>query len=442
MKTIFKFVTFYFGILLASFLFFACSDDASSLITITSRTCTISYETSYGTAPKSKTVDVSYEITSEDLPILSSNSNFTFKGWSKTENGTTFVQEGTIITKNTVLYAIWLSSDSIYVNEAENYIYSATSDINVKLVGELSKENLSDIILAINSILYKVDLDLSETTGISAIYNEAFSNCQNLKSISLPKSVLLIGNKAFMKCYNLSNVAISSGVKVIGSYAFSDCTSLESITVPSNVSVIGDYAFTTCTKLKTVNLPSSITKISNGLFNFCTNLESITIPTSVTNIGEKAFYKCEGLQSLKIPESVTEIGYGAFSDCSNLSEITLPESITSIADYLFSACTSLKEIKIPESVTTIGNYAFNYCLGLTSVTIPANVTKIGIAAFKWCDPKENGSLTSAVFKNVENWKVTKNNASINLSNTVLSNYSDAAKYLYNTYSEYIWTRSE
>lgn len=183
----------------------------------------------------------------------------------------------------------------------------------------------------------------------------------------------------------IKNIVISDGISYIEQDAFYDCINLESITIPDSVTEIGSYAFAYCKRLTNITIPNSVIYIDEGAFDGCNNLTSITIPGSVTEIGYKAFYYCQSLTSIIIPDSVTSIGAATFEGCTSLTSVMLGNSVTSIGDYAFAFCTSLTSITIPDSVTSINKRAFNGCTSLTSVTIPNSVTSIGDATFYGCD---------------------------------------------------------
>ena len=107
----------------------------------------------------------------------------------------------------------------------------------------------------------------------------------------------------------------------IPSNAFLNCRDLTSITIPDSVTSIGEYAFGNCSSLTSITIPDGVTSIGNGGFAGCSSLTSITIPDSVTSIGNGAFFGCEGLTSITIPDGVTSIGYQAFENCSGLTTV-------------------------------------------------------------------------------------------------------------------------
>jgi len=264
------------------------------------------------------------------------------------------------------------------------------------------------------------------------IFDEAFSGCMKLTTVTIPASVTSIGDRAFRECRSLTSVTIPASVTSIGDRAFCECRSLTSVTIPEGVTSIGDGAFERCSSLTSVTIPASVTSIGNYAFERCEALVSIdvaddneiykdingnlytgdgktliqyavgkaedsfNIPDGVESIARYAFARCSSLESISIPASVTSIGDCAFERCSSLTSVTIPASVTSIGDRAFSGCSSLTSVEIPASVTSIGNYAFEYCSSLESISIPASVTSIGNSAFEFCSSLESISIPASV----------------------------------------------
>lgn len=114
------------------------------------------------------------------------------------------------------------SDDKITAANAASVISGLSSGTyTVKVTGEIDNNTLTDIKTALTyNSRVKVNLDLSETTGLTSIGYQAFYGCGNLVGIVIPDSVTSIGSEAFYQCYNLSSVTIGRGVTYIGSYAF------------------------------------------------------------------------------------------------------------------------------------------------------------------------------------------------------------------------------
>ena len=124
--------------------------------------------------------------------------------------------------------------------------------------------------------------------------------------------------------------------------AFRDCINLTSVTIPNSVPVIS--GFSNCTSLTSVNIPNSATDIFSYAFEGCTSLTAVNIPNSVTEIGWSAFAGCSSLTSVNIPNSVTEIDASAFADCSNLTAVNIPNSVIWIGAGAFYNCSQLSQV--------------------------------------------------------------------------------------------------
>ena len=142
---------------------------------------------------------------------------------------------------------------------------------------------------------------------------KTYSNTIN--KVVIQPGVTSIGKNAFSGCENLKSITIPEGVTSIGGNAFGGCSSLTSITIPEGVTSIGKYAFDGCENLKSITIPEGVTSIEDETFQWCSSLMSITIPKSVTSIGWYAFEGCVSLTSITIPKGVTSIGWIAFEGC-------------------------------------------------------------------------------------------------------------------------------
>ena len=134
-------------------------------------------------------------------------------------------------------------------------------------------------------------------------------------------------------------------VTSIGKEAFLDCGDLVSVTIPNTVIAILDHAFTGCKSLTGVTIPNSVKYINWGAFGECASLASISIPNSVTSIAPNMFEKCYSLTSIIIPNSIISIGAWAFRDCSSLSSIDIPETVEEIGEGAFRDCKQLKTVR-------------------------------------------------------------------------------------------------
>ena len=250
------------------------------------------------------------------------------------------------------------------------------------------------------------------TYSVTSIGSYAFTDCDNLTSLTIPSSVTSMENSAFSGCSGLTSIIVEAGNPVYDSR--NNCNAIiETQTntllvgcmmtvIPNSVTSIGNNAFYYNTNLNAIEIPNSIISIGNWAFGGCTSLTSIAIPESVMSIGLNPFFDCSSLSSILvagdnpyydgrdnsnalietetnkiiagcqktvIPNSVTSIGHSAFCGCSGLTLITIPNSVTNIGYMAFENCTGLTSILIPNSVIDIEDYAFNGCTGLTSIVV-------------------------------------------------------------------------
>ena len=212
----------------------------------------------------------------------------------------------------------------------------------------------------------------------TAIGDDAFYGCTDLKSVTIPEKVTSIGSNAFRDCIGITSIVIPSRVDTIGVGAFKDCTALSSFEIKSNVlQYTGQYGdsdiFAGCKSLKTIKLTGKMKYIPDAMFEGANYLKSIVIPDSVTSIGVNSFSRCTSLQQITIPKSVTIIDDSAFEDCNALQSISLPENLTKLGNWVFSRCENLNNLVIPSRVQSIGCYAFNGCSSLSNLEIKSGV---------------------------------------------------------------------
>ncbi|MFA7081604.1 MAG: leucine-rich repeat domain-containing protein [Bacteroidales bacterium] len=137
-----------------------------------------------------------------------------------------------------------------------------------------------------DSIYYRITSSIIPYTAsvtFKGSYHFSYDN-EYKGSVSIPDSVQYNGH--YYK------------VTAIGHNAFQNCTELTSITIPNSVTLIDDYAFHHCTGLTSMVIPNSVTLINSYAFAVCNELTSITIPNSVSHIDFSAFGGCTGLTSI------------------------------------------------------------------------------------------------------------------------------------------------
>ena len=264
---------------------------------------------------------------------------------------------------------------------------------------------------------------------VTNIGGNTFTDCRDVRSVSIPRTITTIGELAFAGCDYLTSITIPNWITSIGYGAFEGCSGLKTFTIPNSVTSIADYAFE---NIKNINYSGNadgspwgaltVNGIIDNGFVYSdaekTNLtayigeeENVVIPDAVKNIGNYAFDGCTGITLVTIPNFVTSIGTLAFNNVkiivyagnatgepwgATTCGITVDEDGFVYGDankkQLVAYIGNATNISIPESVTSIGSNAFNNCSNLTSVIVPNSVTSIGSGAFNGCSSLVSISL--------------------------------------------------
>lgn len=178
---------------------------------------------------------------------------------------------------------------------------------------------------------------------VVAIGNSAFANNNNITDVTISTNIHVIGDDAFRNCSKLTNISADT-LSSIGERAFYGCIALTSFEASAYIiqdgeratiynTNIGKAAFKGCTALKTVNIQAqlyapegctSASWASNGIgayaFENCTSLIKCTF--DVSYVGEDAFRNCSSLTSLTLL-GIRSIPKGTFRGCSSLISLTL-----------------------------------------------------------------------------------------------------------------------
>ena len=140
----------------------------------------------------------------------------------------------------TILLFVLLSMMSFKVN-AQVYIDGIYYSINNSRASVVEGFGYSGHISIPESIEYKGTI-----YDVTSIAFDAFNDCSDVTSVTIPNSVTSIGASAFKGCSGLTSVTIPNSVTSIGKYAFAGCSGLTSVTIPNSVTSIGGYAFEGC----------------------------------------------------------------------------------------------------------------------------------------------------------------------------------------------------
>ena len=99
---------------------------------------------------------------------------------------------------------------------------------------------------------------------------------------------LVSGNVLVAYRGNAGQVVVPEGVRVIAGEVFADHQEIETVTLPESAVVIGEAAFSNCNHLKNVYFGNQVKQIKDRAFFGC-SLSSVELPEVVEEVGTKAF---------------------------------------------------------------------------------------------------------------------------------------------------------
>ena len=197
--------------------------------------------------------------------------------------------------------------------------------------------------------------EYAEEWGATLLSNR-YENGKGIISFNGPISA--IATSAFRNCATLETVTLAgTSISAINWGGFLSCSNLKSISLPASLKILGGCALEG-TAISSIELPSTLEYIDHDVFNSCTKLEEITIPESVTYISPtrvfgdrtpiKAFY-----------------GKGATADHACL---IMDDCLVGIANK-----DQELDFVIPDGVKSLGTELFDYWCYYKSITFPSSL---------------------------------------------------------------------
>lgn len=164
----------------------------------------------------------------------------------------------------------------------------------------------------------------------------------------------------------INNIVINNGVTSIGDNAFTDCANIKTVSLPSSLNRIGHGAFARCSELVQMNLPETIKSIGGSAFEGCDKL--VEIENDFGYIGNWAvnYFLNEAVAPCKFRPNTIGVAEYICRDA-KFSSIIFPEGFRYIGGWTFAGCRELKFIVIPESVEKINHATFLGCSNLEDV---------------------------------------------------------------------------
>ncbi len=252
--------------------------------------------------------------------------------FANTDGSDVFEMNGTTLVKYTGTAKTVSVSDTVKVIGEEAF---AGNEYVTEIKLPSGLEEISYRAFADCTSLQKITLG-DEVVSVSS---SAFSNCKSLTEVYFGTELRELGYGVFAGCDSLSTLKISEknthfafkdGLlyddEISTLYCVLDGANLKSVSVPRTVVRIMPYAFWGCDTIEAVGLSEYIDELEDYSMANLKNLQSITIPYSVKKIGLKTFADCIRLKDVVIHPTVKSIHETAFDGCIMLNIVAEPGS--------------------------------------------------------------------------------------------------------------------
>ena len=179
----------------------------------------------------------------------------------------------------------------------------------------------------------------------------------------------------------IERLVIEDGITEIGINAFRDCTNLRSVSLPQTVRKICAYAFRDCLSLETVKSDRSIWRYiydkrqtpeeDTVIFGFESFMNCPWAVAKWNNfyIQENNLYACfSNCSIIEIPDGVHTLKQLSLADIT-VDEIVCPSTLKRMEKLVFSNAVVNKEIRLPKEMEFIDSFALADC-SFGSLQIP------------------------------------------------------------------------
>ena len=236
--------------------------------------------------------------------------------------------------------------------------------------------------------------------GVTTIAPNAFCNCRELSSITLPESVEKLCDFCITENESIMHVVFLGEMPACGENAFSGNNSSLNVKVQKDRASWADVGETWLgltvleaaregidsthgfgNILLTYNVKNGKAVVGSVRFGYTAIDPSVSgkivFPAVlggrvVTSIGNGALRYCENITEVVISSYVTNIGHSAFEGCSALRSVEFPQNLKMIGSHAFYNCPSLSSVRFTGEEPDVGEYAFYGCPSTCRVYAPDN----------------------------------------------------------------------
>lgn len=204
----------------------------------------------------------------------------------------------------------------------------------------------------------KYVVTITVNSGTVSIVGSTYATIFKKRDVVETSKENIVYCSCIMRAYIGENITL-------GNNAFSNCKNMQSISLPQgSITAAATGYLATCSELGFVALPKNLTTLNHYAIYQCTGMRRCSLPAEITYLGNYSL-SLTGLQKLCIPPDVTTFGSWTFQNSVNLKVVSkIPEGVTALSQSFMFGCNSLENITLPSTLTSINNSAFQDCVGL------------------------------------------------------------------------------
>ena len=293
--------------------------------------------------------------------------------------------------KITIPEKVTLGAKEFTVTEIDDYAFYYCNNMDtlslpksIKRIGENAcyyNSDLKAVEFAANSVLEEIGASAFETSG------------SKLESFNIPSTVQIIGEKAFCGNAYMTTFPMPTSLKKVGKEAFLSCYKMPDFTLSEGIEEIADDAFYSCNNVTIAHIPASLQKLGSNAFHRGCTKWTIAAGSPYFELDENnvlynkgktvmiGAFRTNSMDTLIIPATVTEIYPYAFYNNSNLKAVTFPEGLKVIPKYAF-AQTGLRKVDVRQA-EELKDYAFYQCMGIDTILLGTNLKSIAGYGFAY-----------------------------------------------------------
>ncbi len=265
-------------------------------------------------------------------------------------------------------YPVSEISDGAFMDKT--YLSTVNGGKNVKKIGSYAFYGCSKLstVSLYNTELSQIGADAFTGTS-SLIYRDGFAFAQSKnekilikyngksKNVTIPKDVTVIADDAFADCDYIKTVKLPYGLKSIGSGAFFGCEKLQKIVIPGKTQSIGDYAFSCCYELSAVSIPDTCV-LGKDVFFECKKLPDSyrntekTVTTAVTTASEAKSTTAAATTTAKTTTAAATTTAKTTTAAATTTAKTTTAAATTTAKTTTAAATTTAKTTTAASTTT------------------------------------------------------------------------------------------